>query len=64
MKKKLSQGTIRVVALGQATNPKTANPRQHPCAHISEEERRRGIVDILSQALIQLKRKRPPTQSC
>jgi hypothetical protein len=63
MKNKPIQGAIRVVAVGQATNPKAAHPRQHPCAQMTEEERRRGIVDVLSQALIQLKRNGGRTSS-
>jgi hypothetical protein len=62
MKKKPNHGAIRVVAADQETHPKHAHLRQHPCAQMSKEERRRGIVEILSQALIQLKRKRLPTE--
>lgn len=64
MKKKRTHDVIRVVSVNPAEKPKTGNERQHPCAQISEQERRQGIVDILSQALIQLKRKRSPAESC
>lgn len=58
MKRKSPKEAIPVRAVAYPTNAPNQAHRQHPCAHMSEEERRRGIVDILSQALIQLKRKR------